>query len=231
MSGTRTGEQVLAEHVSVMGDELGQLFNALSTELTWLHWRWGQYVKLYAGKPERLEVLNAAAPTFFWIVQQVLWFETLLGITRVAGPEHTGKKRNLSVRRLPALIGDLALRERAERLVQVVSTECEFAMDWRNRHIAHRDLDVVLGQHPMPLSPASHEAVDAALDAIGALLNAIEEHYLRSTTGYRFSVLTRDADELVYVLRDGLRRERTRQAKLERGEYDPQDWDDDLPAI
>ena len=231
MANSLSGEQVRERNIVAMGSELGELFTLLSTELTWLYWRWTQYVQLYADKPSRLEILNASAPTFFWIIQQTLWLETILGISRLAGPEATGKKQNLSVRRLLPLIADAGVRTDGQRLLVEVTSNSAFAMDWRNRHIAHRDLDLSLGRHVSALAPASKEGVDAALDSLAALLNRIERHHLNSTTAYRHSSITEDAENLLYVLRDGLRREQIRTERLESGEYRPEDWDDDAPAI
>jgi len=231
MADTLSAEQVREHHIVAMGPELGELFTLLSDELTWLYWQWSQYVKLYAAKPSRLEILNASAPLFFGIIQRTLWFETILGVTRISGPETTGKKQNLSVRRLPPLIADAAVRVDAERMLVDVVDSSAFAMDWRNRHIAHRDLDLSLGRQAQPLTPATKHAVDVALDALAALLNRIADHYLNSTTAYRSSPMSWDAESLLYVLRDGLKREEIRTARLEAGEYRPEDWNDDLDEV
>lgn len=232
MSGSASPDQALAEHMAAMGNDLGELYTKLSDELTWLYWRWQQYVRLYGTNPGRLEILNASAPFFFYVVQQTLWYETLLGITRLAGPEKTGNKHNLSVHRVSGLIADKPLRQEVEQLLAEIRQASAFAIEWRNRHIAHRDLALSLGHTAKPLPEASKEKVDAAVDAIAALLNRLSQHYLKTTTAYRASPLTRDAEELLYVLRDGLRREEIRQKRLEgSGEYLPEDWNDDLPPI
>lgn len=66
-------------------------------------------------------------------------------------PEATGKEQNLSVRRFPPLIDDATLRAEAETLLREVIASARFAMDWRNLHIAHRDLGLPLGQQATPL--------------------------------------------------------------------------------
>jgi hypothetical protein len=214
-----------------MGPELGELFTLLSDELTWLFWRWDQYVKLYGERPSRLEILNASAPFFFALIQDTLWYETLLGIARIAGPEATGGKQNLSVRRIPPLINDRDLREKVEQLLGTALNACEFAIDWRNRHIAHRDLELSLGRAARPLPVASRERVNNALDSIAAVLNRLESHYFNSTVAYRSSPMTGDAEALLYVLRDGLRRAEERERRLQAGDYRPEDWDDDAPPL
>lgn len=218
-------DRVLAKNIAAMGTELGEIFTQLSQELTLAYWRWTQYTKLFGDNASRLEILNASAPDFFWIVQDVLWNETLLGISRIGGPAETGTKQNLSVLRVAALITDLKLRSDVEQLAVLVTDTGAFAIDWRNRHIAHRDLNLALGRQVKPLAGVSRNEVDAALHAMADLMNRVERHYGQSTTAYTSCFLTSDVDSLLSVLRDGLQLESLRQAKLERGEYDPNDWE------
>ena len=214
-----------------MGDELGELYTVLSTDLTWLYWRWSQYVQLFAEKPERLELLNSTAPFFFFVVQRTLWYDTLLGLTLLSAPVKTMNKDNLTIRRLSPLLDDDNLRAEVEVLVMQAVEASAFAADWRNREIAHRDLALALGREAKPLESATREKVEKALQALAEVLNRVDLHYLKSTTHYLYSGGARGAEDLLYVLRDGLRREQLRQEKLRSGEYDPKDWDDDLGAV
>lgn len=224
-------DEARATYVAAMGDELGELFYRLTIELTWQFWRWGQYKKLFATKPTRLDLLNRSAPFFFSIIQRTLFDDALLGITRIAGPETTGRKQNLSVRRLPALIPEANTRQDAERHIADAVAKSEFAMDWRNRYIAHRDLDLALRPHVKPLEKASESQIESALDALACALNFLDNCYTGRRTIYRFYAGAQDADQLLYVIRDGLRREEIRQQRLEAGEYRPEDWEDDAPAV
>jgi hypothetical protein len=113
-------------------------------------------------------------------------------------------RSNLSVRRLErATAGGPAARA-VQPLCDVALLACEFAKDWRNRRLAHRDLELALGQPVQPLAAASRAAVKAALAALSELLNAVSRHYLDSTTMFEFSTDRGDALALLYILRDGL---------------------------
>ena len=85
MSEERTPAEVQTAYVQAMGKELGELFYATSSELTWIHWRWKQYRTLYGEKQSRINLLNEAAPLFFYIVHNVLFEDTLLAIARLVG--------------------------------------------------------------------------------------------------------------------------------------------------
>ena len=230
MSENLSAEQVRAENIAAMGTVLGELYTALRNELIFLCWRWEQYVDLFGEKPARVELLNRSAPFFFWVIQQVLWEDTLLAITRITGPVRSVGKDNLTVRRLPALVV-AEIRRGVEARVDQVVQKADFAKDWRNRHIAHRDLALALGRAPEPLAPASRASIDKVLDDLAKLFNALSNHYLRSTTAYRGHSPTDGALALLHTIRDGLRREEIRQKHLEEGDYQPDEWDDDAPPL
>ena len=82
--------------------------------------------------------------------------------------------------------------------------ECgDFASDWRNRRLAHRDLDLALSPSAKPLAPVSRQAIEVSLDALRTLLNEIESAYVGSTTAYADSFTTGDAESMLHVLRAG----------------------------
>ena len=60
------------ENVAKMGKPLGEIYSALWQEIATLHFHWGEYVELFGNKPERVTLLNAAAPFFFRMIQDGL---------------------------------------------------------------------------------------------------------------------------------------------------------------
>jgi hypothetical protein len=206
-----------------MGADLGPLFHALSTELTWIQWRWRQFRVLYGEKPTRIDLLNEAAPFFFRLVQDVFFEDTLLAIARIVGAPASLNKPNLTVARLTPLISDPALAARVSRLVASARSAAAFAVDWRNRHLAHRDLALALKVAPIPLASASRQHVEGALSLLRDTLNAVESAYCNATTAYDISPTVGDAEQLLNVIRDGLARGRERSARWQRGEFSPDD--------
>src|SRR6266436_693473 len=117
MSEERTPAEVQTGYVQTMGKELGDLFYATSSELTWIHWRWKQYRTLFGEKQSRMDLLNEAAPLFFHIVRNVLFEDTLLAIARLVGSPRSSNKPNLTVERFTLLV-DLNLRSEVSSLIQ-----------------------------------------------------------------------------------------------------------------
>ena len=203
-------------YVEKMGAELGPLFHATSSELSWMHWRWKQFRILFGEKPARLELLNQAAPFFFETVRQSLFEFTLLGIARLVGPPKSVGKANLSLQLIPPLC-DPNLRDDVQTLVEKAKRDGAFAVEWRHRHIAHRDLALSLGNNTKLLEIATRDKVENSLATLRNVLNRVEVKYCQATTLYE-SPTPWDAESLLCVIRDGLLREKDRQACWDRGE-------------
>lgn len=99
-----------------------------------------------------------------------------------------------------------------------------FARDWRNRHIAHRDLALVINEGAIPLAGASRKGVKDSLHAIAAVLNVLESHYCGSEVGYDVGFDHGNAETLLYVIRDGLDAEAEERARLHAGRLRPEDY-------
>lgn len=119
-----------------MGKDLGALYSALWQEVASIHAKWAQYVVLFGTKPERIELLNKAAPSFFHLVQDTLWENVILHIARLTDSPQSVGKPNLSIKRLPVLISDPKLREKIDSEVSACVSSAEFSRDWRNDGLA-----------------------------------------------------------------------------------------------
>lgn len=163
---------------------------------------------------------QAATPTFFRMIQDELWESTLLHLARLTDPANSQGKQdrsNLTIQALPALIIDAKLKEEIDTLIADALKLTEFCRDWRNRRIAHRDLNLALGQPTTPLAEGSRLHVKSAVKAIADVLNVLERHYCNSETAYDLDGPLGGAISLLYVLDDGARAEDARQKRLEEG--------------
>lgn len=102
----RTADESKKHYIAAMGEALGAQFAELWQEVVYLHRKWGEYLVLFGTKPERLKILNAGAPVFFRMVQDVLWEETLLHIACLTDRPEVGKKTNLTIQNVPKLVTD-----------------------------------------------------------------------------------------------------------------------------
>lgn len=219
MSGYSTAEEVKQHHIDVMGEDLGSLYHALWNELAWLYSKWGEYVELFGTEPSRIGLINSAAGRFFRMVQDSFWEDFLLHIARLTDPPRTAEKENLTIRKLPDLITDEDLKDRLSSLIDAAVEKADFCRDWRNRHIAHKDLQLAMRTGAEPLMPASRAKVKEVMGSISDILNALSTHYMDSTTMFESIGDSGGALSLLYVLGDGLRAEKERQERLKAGDY------------
>ena len=146
--------------------------------------KWYDYRALYGTKKETVDLLNKGAPLFFSSLQQTMWEEVLLRLTRLTDKAEYGKKRTLTVRRIPPLISDVSLRNEAQAQVDEVITKCDFAREWRNRQIAHTELPPQAGEVAQPLPVATRQQVEDALASLRDVLNFVQRSYEKSTIAY-----------------------------------------------
>ncbi|MEJ1224558.1 hypothetical protein V9K90_02145 [Pseudomonas sp. CCNWLW56] len=222
-SSERTPEQIRDNNIAVIGPQIGAIYSALWQDVALIYQKWGQFVELFGTSPERIDLLNKAAPTFFRTVQDSLWEDLLLHLARLTDPPQSVRKNNLSLRRLQEAVIGSPVESAVEESTNKAVLATAFARDWRNRKLAHKDLDLALGQHIVPLAPASRIAVKEALSAVADVLNVVERHYHNSTTMFEFNGENADSEALLYILRDGLRYKEERSVRIKSGTYTQDD--------
>jgi hypothetical protein len=198
---TRSMDEIRAEYISSMGEELGASFYELYRKLVELHVLWQQYRQLFGDDAETVHLLNRTAGLFFKIVQDELWDSVLLGVSRMTDPPATGKNKNLTIQSLPPLITDLVLRAEVRSLCDKAVDSAEFAREHRNKRIAHQDHNYLSNRGSDPLSGISRALVEQMLAALRAVLNRLELHFRDSTVMYEDFVDESGARLLVHKLR------------------------------
>jgi len=198
---TRSMDEIRAEYISSMGEELGASFYELYRKLVELHVLWQQYRQLFGDDTETVHLLNRTAGLFFKIVQDELWDSVLLGVSRMTDPPATGKNKNLTIQSLPPLITDLVLRAEVQSLCDKALDSAEFAREHRNKRIAHQDHNYLSNRGSDPLSGISRALVEQMLAALRAVLNRLELHLRDSTVMYEDFVDESGARLLVHKLR------------------------------
>jgi len=216
-----TYDESRRDYERVMGPELGPIYHVLWNECAILHMRWNEYVELFGKDQEQFDVMNGVAPGFFKSVQDALWEATLLHLCCFADP----RKDTLSL--------DALVRSRASKVVPGLTAlvldakaKIKFAQDWRNRSIAHLNLDHALEKAARPLAPASRAHVREALTAIKSSLECVEMHFIGSELGFEGTGFNWGGDHLISEMRliARLRAEREKRIDAGNGTADDFDW-------
>ncbi len=209
-----SADETKKQRIEKMGRELGEVYNELWQEVVWLHLKWNEYVTLFGKEESRVELLNKAAATFFRVVQDVLVEDIILHIARLIDKPETMKKKNLTILALPSLISDADTKSKVEDLIKEAKRKAKFCTDWRNRRLAHRDLDLALNQRAHPLKNASRKKINEALSGIGSVIKAVSQQYMGiadcilKPVGVHFN-----AETLIGIIEDGIRFRKERQQR------------------
>jgi len=221
----RSVEEAKEKYKADMGEELGDLFHTLWQEIVWLKYKFTEFVELFASKDSRLSLLNNSAPRFFKLLQDTLWEDVLISIARLTDPMKTMGKKNLTFNNIPNLIDDTELQPQIDKALKNALGASEFCRDWRNRRIAHRDLNLSIKSEESPkLKKSSVGQVRKNLDSLEAVLNMISVHYSDSTTLFDMRGEPGSALCLLHVIKDGLEFEKRREERIRTGRATEDDY-------
>jgi hypothetical protein len=223
-----TSDESRLRSIAAMGEPVGSIYSQLWQELAWLYRTWAEFVALFGTKESRVTLLNEAAPAFTRIVQDALWEGVILHIARLTDPPKSMGKTNLSVCALEDAISDPELKAKVSSSVKDALLASEFCRDWRNRHLAHRDLDLALKRGAKPLETASRLKVKEALDGLSNVLNALSQHYFDSSTMFdldlRIGGGSGGAMSLLHIIDVGVQAEKSQKERRRSGHFDPNDY-------
>jgi hypothetical protein len=80
-------------------------------------------MSLFGTTPERIDLFNRSAETFFGLVFDVLWDDILLHISRMTDREKVARRETLTIRSLPRLVV-AASNSSASPAIQALVDDC-----------------------------------------------------------------------------------------------------------
>ena len=182
---------------------LRDIFIELKSAVIWLHGHWIVYRQLYGKSPERVDLLNESAGTFFRLLQSILLHDTVLAIARLTDRSESFGRENLVLGQLLEKLDSNSHPELMERLRErlgIITTRCEIFRKKRNREVAHSDLMTALKVDAE--SPGvSRQMVEDALSAIRDYMNEFEMYFSESSTAYEHFSMNSDGEALIWQLK------------------------------
>jgi len=160
----------------IMPTELKPHLDRLETELVRAYVRWINFRHLFAEGPERIELLNRVAPSFFGVLQEVMLDELVMVLARM-----TDKRRDTL--NLQTLIRDLGAGTKPEFVAQMedrlnrVTAAVEMIRDHRDRRVAHLKLKTAVTTDPEVSLGFSRQSITDALAQVGGFVNQIRKHF------------------------------------------------------
>ena len=212
-----TSDELKNEILAAFPEGTGELFYELQTNVTHLHLNWKNYRSLFGTSPERIDLLNWAASTFFGLLDGILLHDVVLAIARLTDRPRTAGKDNASFGRLLEMLTphiDVALANELRSELDDLQAHCETVRQMRNRLLAHDDLATVLRYHPDPLPGVSRAYIEEVLEKVRNLVSSIEEHFLGTRASHELVISANDAESLVFALESAREHEKCRQREF-----------------
>jgi hypothetical protein len=213
----QTSDEVREEILTSFPGGTGELFHKLWISVSHLHLNWKNYRSLFGTSPERVELLNWAASSFFGLLDGILRHNVVLAIARLTDPPRSAGKDNASLAHLVDMLTpfiDAAFIDELRSELEGLQAYCEPIRQLRNRLLAHDDLATALKYHPDPLPGISRAYIEEALEKIRRLLGDIEEHFRGSRTSHQYIISSNDGESLISALESAREHERCRQREF-----------------
>lgn len=213
MTKYKPSETVINTYIPKMGKPLAEQFSHIWAELTGIYEIWNEYEILFGTSPERIDLLNKSASHFFAIIESTLFKEIILRITKITENGGSGSRKNLTIQSIYSLIEDNELKRELRPAKKSVVDKTQFCIDWRNRSIAHSDLDLAINSNARPLDNANRLKIKEVLAAIGVYVNIIHSHYMKSACIFDLPDNRGGALVLVNLLQEGLKSIESKNAR------------------
>jgi hypothetical protein len=223
MGSSKTSVEVRNERIETLGKEFGLLYDSIYNEFLWLSIKWLEYIELYGTKKSRIDILNSAAPSFFYTIQKILWENILLGICKLTDHSKSRGKKNVSVNSLLDFIDDEILKNNVKVKTNELMEATIFCRDWRNRYISHTDYFLTTDENAKPLEVASKEKMNLVFTLFQELINIFQNHYFNVTTAFDMVENRKGAISLLYVLDEGIESRKIREDRIRSGIYSESD--------
>jgi len=183
-------------------------WRALNEEVIWLHGRWKLYRQLYGTGPERIDLLNECAGSFFHVIQIVLMNDVQLTLSKLADRAETPQQRNLTLQTLVndvAGLGETLQEEQVSKAYGSYRQNCAAVIRRRHKQLAHFDKATLLNDDTSPLPGPSRQEIEDCLRVLRHFMNAVAVLIGEPHVAYGSVIMGDDGDSLVYWLAQGRR--------------------------
>lgn len=207
-----------------MNDEKKEIFEHLKHAYYKLRANWELYIELYGTNPERIKLLNSAAPYVFGHIQNIFLDHILLGIARLTDSAQTGKNKNLSIQTLTDLKGCQDFEEQFNTALNNALQSSKFCRELRNKVLAHNDLAKIQDATIM-LEEVTRVKIKEGIESIYQMLNIVSESFFDTTIGDKITQRPiGGAYDLLSCIDDGVSVRLAKEIRIKSGKISPDDW-------
>ena len=171
----------LKRYKEKMGEDLGELYNAIKNIALELQLKYQKYIALF-GSAKSVEALYKFAPGFFYYIQNILFDDLILHINKLFADPGSGNKKVLCFNCLLEKITDEEeLKENIKKILDVCNKKKVFTDIRRNKYIAHTDYHLFLGKEEYDIS-INPDDIKEMIDHTWEIIDCIEYFYFKACT-------------------------------------------------
>jgi hypothetical protein len=200
----------------ILPEKFRTIFIEISHYLINLNFKWSFYQQLFLDN-DNSQILTHTASRFFFAVEQSLRYDIILSICRLSDPEKSKNDINLS---LATLINKAGTENKVNELYEEFKTNSKLFRRYRNKLIAHNDLEVFTEKSTL-IPSLDAKKVNESLLLGEKILNLIAQKYNKNTQIMFSPLLIGDADSLLYWLRMGKEYDQENRELLKKGIIPP----------
>jgi hypothetical protein len=195
---TKSPDEIKKEYVNSLGDDFGSMLFFLHNKLINLNYVFEECEILFHEKNSNVEILNEYIPAMAMTFQNLIWNHILLEIAKFLDPAKTNKKNNATLNKLIEFVDNEILKEMCERILADIRSESNFAIQLRNKKLAHYDLDISLRTAPSPTS--SFAQIRWVIEKFNELFNILNKNFLEMNFHYSSPNINGGATSLINCL-------------------------------
>jgi hypothetical protein len=183
-------------HCPELPEGVQGIFTGLCQDVASLYSKWQLYQDLFTSQDD-VAVLSEVALATFQIVEEALGTDMTMAICRLSDSHRSCGNDNLSIVTLARQVGQI---KGLDALVQQLRNECEPVRQYRDKRIAHNDLNVALKPKENPLPGIGRSRIESILQLAAQILNSVYRSVIDAELGFRSPQIGGGRD-LVYWLK------------------------------
>jgi hypothetical protein len=182
---------------SRLPEDICEIFMWLCQDIASLQSKWSFYLELFSSQ-ENVTLLSDMAPSSFQIIEESLRSDLMISICRLSDPDKSLGKDNLSFKTLIIKCNKI---DKVDKLLEDFLDACKPVQKYRNKRVAHNDLNTRIKPHETPLPGISRHQIDKILQLASQVLNVIYQEFIKTGELSFQANESGGADSLIYWLR------------------------------
>ena len=170
----------LKRYKEKMGDDFGELFNAIINVTRNLQIKYREYTYLF-GSEKIVNALNEFAPGFFCYIQEILFNDLILHISKIFDDPGKGDRKILCFNCLLEKVTNEDLKQNLTNILNQCNKKRDFASIRRNKYIAHDDYQLFIGKKEYDIT-IKIEDIKEMTEYAWLIIDSIEYFYFNTYT-------------------------------------------------